>query len=168
MTRFKIIIIYQVAILLAGMVFVWEKFLSQLVHFETVYGTIFRIQGNTIPNPFLTPCFLGSLGYLVAVFLAVRLMQSPAVQRARYLRNFLLAAVLFGVSVISIEAAQYYHVIGGVSVSCTPGASPWATPCFAGTIIFIVSYIISIFIARNFIRGTYDIENKGKIRDPLD
>ena len=142
------LLIAQAMILLGGMVFAWSSLLSQFMHFGALYGTIFRIQGCTIPNPFLTPCFFGSLGYLAAVFWAVHLVQSPSARSARLLRNFLLFCTLFGLSVISFETAQYFELIGGASISCTPGAAPWATPCFVGTLVFITAYATSIFAAR--------------------
>lgn len=150
MTRTQKLIALEVALLFGGMVFSWYNLLSQFANFHALYGTIFRLQGITIPNPFLTPCFFGSLGYVAALFWSVFLLQGPVAKSQRWLRNFLLFSVVFALSVVGYETAQYFHLIGGVSVSCTPGAAPWATPCFTGMIIFALAFAVSVVTARSF------------------
>lgn len=138
----------QATLLFGGLVFAWTNLFSQFAHFNALYGTIFRVQGCTVPNPFLTPCFFGSLGFIVAVFWSVHLVQSAGARSERYLRNFLAGCSMFALSVVALETAQYYKLIGGASVSCTPGATPWTTPCFTGMLVFLVAFIVSVVATR--------------------
>ncbi len=130
------------------MVFAWTNLFSQFANFNALYGTIFRIEGCTVPNPFLTPCFFGSLGFVAAVFWSVRLWQSASTRSERYLRNFLAGCSVFALSVVTLETMQYYKLIGGASVSCTPGAAPWTTPCFTGMLVFLFAFIVSAIAVR--------------------
>ena len=153
MTHERKLLIIQALVLFGGTVFAWSNFLPQISRFQSLYGTIFKFTGCTVPNPFLTACFLGSFAFLVALLWSFSIYQSPNPVRERHLRNFLLLCVIFATSVIAYETAQYYKFIASaVSVSCNPGASPFTTPCFYGDIFFIVAFIISVFAVRRFTR----------------
>lgn len=153
MTPAKKLLITQSLVLLAGTVFAWSNFLPQIGRFESLYGTVFKFTGCTVPNPFLTACFFGSFAFLLALLWSFSIYQSPHPARARRLRNFLFICVLLATSVIAYEAAQYYNLLAStVSVSCNPGASPFTTPCFYGDIFFLISLAVSIFTVREFAR----------------
>ncbi len=142
-------LILQSLVLLGGTIFAWSNFLPLVSHFYALYGTLARVAGCTIPNPFLTPCFYGSFAFLVALLWSVSIYERPSLVQERRLRNFLLLCVVFAGSVVAYEAAQYYKIISdAVSVSCTPGASPFKTSCFYGTFIFIAAYIAAIVATR--------------------
>lgn len=144
----KKILLAQAIVLLGGTVFSWYHLLPMVSRFQSVYGTLFHFVGCTVPNPFLTPCLYGSVAFLIALLWSMSMYRYPGHARERRLRNFLLFCVAFGVVAVSYETAQFYHVIGGYSVSCDPGASPFATPCFFGTFFYIGAYVIAIVAAR--------------------
>lgn len=142
-------LVAQSLLLFGGMVFAWSNLISQFTHFYTLYGTLFKVAGCTIPNPFLTPCFFGSVGFLIAVFWSVNVYQIPSRIGERRLRNFLTFCSVFAVFAVVYEMAEYYHWISSaVSISCTPGISPFVSPCFFGTLIFIVVTALAFFIVR--------------------
>lgn len=149
MAHTKKLLVLQSLILLGGTVFAWSNFLPQISRFQSLYGTLFKFTSCVVPNPFSTACFFGSFAFLVALLWSLSIYQNPGYRRERYLKNFLLLCVGFATLVIAYEAAQYYKIIGSAfSVSCNPGASPFATPCFYGDFFFITAFVVSLFTAR--------------------
>ncbi|MFA7302399.1 MAG: hypothetical protein WC030_01485 [Candidatus Paceibacterota bacterium] len=141
----KVLLGIQVAILFVGTVFAWSKLIPQLTNFYALYGTFFRVSDCVVPNPFVTACLYGSLAFIVALFWSVRVYVAPSYTSERYLRNFLVFCVAFAGSVVLSEAGEYYHWYSStVSVTCSPGVSPLATPCFTGLIFFLITCLISV------------------------
>jgi len=141
----------QTLVLFGGMVFAWSKLIPQLVDFYARYGTFFRVSDCVVPNPFLTACLYGSLAFAGALYWSLRVYLSPAYMSERYLRNFLVFCVAFAGSVVLSETVEYYKLFTGVvSVTCSPGVAPVATPCFTGMIFFIVALVMALFTTRRF------------------
>lgn len=132
----KKLIRIQTIILFLGTIYAWSKLLPQFATFS--------------PNPFLTACLYGSLGFLVALFWSVFVYQQPTERSERYLRNFLLFCVLFAASVVTYEAFVYYHLFGlrTNAFICTPGVHPLETPCFTGMVFFITAFLASLVATR--------------------
>jgi hypothetical protein len=146
----KNLLLLQSLILVGGTVFAWSKLLGQFDNFKFVYGTIFRFQDCVIQNPFLTPCFWGSLAFIIATVVSFFIWIKPVYTRERYLRNFLLFCVFFAGSVVVYEFVEYYKLFGAntVSVSCTPGVFPLFSPCFTGLLFFLCAYSWSVGVTR--------------------
>jgi hypothetical protein len=145
----KQLLVLQALTLFGGTVFAWSKLLPQFMDFQERYGTLFRFNDLTIPNPFLTACLYGSTAFLVVLFWSVRVYQNPSERSERYLRNFLLFCVAFAASVVASEAIAYYEIFAApISVTCSPGVPPTETPCFYGMLFFIAAFSISIFATR--------------------
>jgi hypothetical protein len=142
----KTILLVQSFVLLCGTLFAWSKLIPQISNFQALYGTIFRYKDCTVPNPFLTACFFGSLAFIVALLWSSRVLQEPSHTKERRLRNFLLFCVIFAGSILLYEFADFYKLFksGGIPISCSPGEEPWKTPCFFGLIFFLLSYITAI------------------------
>lgn len=149
MTLTRKLLIAQSVILLGGAMIAWSALIPMMTNFYALYGTFWHFNDCIIPNPLTTACLYGSLAFLVALYWSLIVFQTPTPRSERYLRNFLLFCVIFGGSVLTLEAAQYYKFIATpISVSCNPGASPFGTPCFYGTIAYILAFITSIFATR--------------------
>lgn len=151
----KKLLVVQSLILFGGTVFAWSKLLAQFSNFHSLYGTIFKFSGCTVPNPLLTACFYGSTAFLVALFWSIMLYQDPNPVSERRLRNFLLFCVIFAGSVVAYEAVEYYKLLGGGTTAfiCTPGVSPLQTPCFFGMLFFIAAFTFSVSVTRRFGSG---------------
>ncbi|MDE1925499.1 MAG: hypothetical protein KGH79_05015, partial [Patescibacteria group bacterium] len=145
MVTTKRLFLVQLLILLGGTVFAWSNLLPQISRFQALYGTLFRFKDCVVPNPFSTACFFGSFAFLFAVLWAFDIYRRPGLTRERHLRNFLFICVTFATAVIVYEAAQYHHLVGNaLSFSCNPGASPFATPCFYGDLVFVLAFIVAV------------------------
>lgn len=145
----KGLLIAQVLVLVGGTAFAWSKLIPQFQNFFALYGTLFRFSGCAVPNPLATACLYGSTAFLVALFWSVTVYQNPQYASQRRLRNFLLFCVVFAGSVVLYETAEYYKLFtSAVSVTCTPGAFPLATPCFYGMLFFIAAFTISVSATR--------------------
>ena len=140
----------QSGILFIGTIVAWTGLLNQLQAFHAQYGTYFRFVDCTTPNPLLTPCFFGSVAFLIALFWSVLAFQDAAKNHVRALRWFLLACVIFAASVFSYETAEYYKLFnpGAFSVTCAPGVPPFKTTCFYGLVAYIGAFITAIFVMR--------------------
>ncbi|MBU6214913.1 hypothetical protein KGM48_03700 [Patescibacteria group bacterium] len=138
----------QTLILFVGAVVAWSSALSQIVDFLARYGTLLRFDELLIPNPLLTSCLYGSIAFLIVLFWSTLVLGRPSYLSERNLRNLLLFCVAFAASVVSMEAAAYYHVIGAVSFTCSPGIAPTATPCFRGLLAFGAAFLAAILAAR--------------------
>ncbi|PJE76116.1 hypothetical protein COV04_01130 [Candidatus Uhrbacteria bacterium CG10_big_fil_rev_8_21_14_0_10_48_11] len=149
-------------ILLAGGVFIsWTTTLGQFRTFHTLYGTLFRFNDCAIPNPFVTACFYGAVAFLVAFGWSLWLsLGSENRTGERYLKNFLLFAVLFAISVLTYESLEYYKVFsfGGKIITCSPGTPLYTTPCFYGMLFFLTSYFTALVTLR-FVSVKSTIDN---------
>ena len=146
----KKLLLAQTLTVLGGAILAWSNLIPQLRNFLSLYGTLFKFSGCAVPNPLATACFYGSTAFLVALFWSVRVYQRPTYASQRWLRNFLLFGVVFAASVVAYEALTFYKFIsaGTVSVTCTPGASPFQSPCFFGMLFFICAFTISVVATR--------------------
>ena len=143
------LIALQTLFLLVGSMFAWSKLVPQMTTFYAIYHTFWHFVGCTVPNPLTTACLYGSIGFVVALVWSLKVLGTPTYTGQRYLRNFLLGCSIFAASVVAYEALVYYKIIAAtVSVSCTPGASPLASPCFTGMTFFILAFATSIFATR--------------------
>ena len=143
-------LVVQSVILLFGTLFAWSKLIPQFANFNAIYGTLFRFRDCTVPNPFVTACFFGSVAFIVALFWSSRILQEPTHTGERRLRNFLLFCVIFAGSVLLYEFADFYRWIpqSGIPISCSPGVVPWKTPCFFGLLFFLLAYVTSILTTK--------------------
>lgn len=140
---------YALSLILGGgVVFAWSTLIGQFERFFDLYGTLFKVSNCIVPNPLVTPCLYGATALIGALVWSLWLLYRPTPVGSRWLRNFLVFGVVFAVSVVTVEALQFYQVIGGPSVSCSPGASPTQTPCFTGMLFFAAACLVSWAIAQ--------------------
>ncbi len=148
-TQARGLVALQTVFLLVGSMFAWSKLVPQVTTFYATYHTFFHFVGCTVPNPLKTACLYGSLGFIVALVWSLSVYQTTTYLREKRLSIFLLCCSVFAATVVAYEVLIYYKVIAGaISVSCTPGLSPLASPCFTGMIFFILAYITSLVATR--------------------
>ncbi len=143
------LLLVQVLLLGGGALFSSYTIFGQLYEFRALHGTIFRFADTFTNNPLATPCFFGSLAFLIAFTAAVVLLLRFDVRDERWLRNFLIFGVCFAAVVLLYEACDYFKWIHvGTSVSCAPGVHPLQSPCFVGFIFFVLSALCAQGIVR--------------------
>lgn len=143
--QLTILFALQAVILLGGVIFSWRALFLQFNAFYAIYGDILRVKDCVIPNPITTPCFYGSVAFIVALAWAVVLLRIRSEKSLRYLRNFLIFGVCFALAALAYEAVQYYYPsFSGPKISCNPGEHPLKTPCFSGLLFFVMAAFTSV------------------------
>jgi hypothetical protein len=141
----------QSFVLFIGTIFAWYTVYSDFSRFYGIYGSLTRIQNCSIPNPVTTPCFYGAFvflaGFIWSLIILKRNMGNRSAQEKRL--NFLLiAGTVFAWGNFAYETIKFYLVRSGPKLSCSgvPTDNIIFTSCFYGSVIFLLSLIVSIII----------------------
>ena len=127
-------------ILAGGTIFAWYTVFNDFSRFQRIYGTIFRIENCSIPNPVLTPCFYGAIAFVIALVLSVRKLEKP-------LYVLLIGGTIFAWSNFGYEVYKFYATIG-IKTSCSGVITEnvFSTPCFYGALIYLLALITIKYI----------------------
>jgi hypothetical protein len=101
-----------------------------------------------MPNPLSTPCFYGGVMFVVAFIWSVWILFSERTLTGsqKYLKNLLIFGVVFAWGNFAFEWYKYFTSNGDyVGCAGVPVPTPFQTPCFYGAMIYLASYIISIY-----------------------
>lgn len=142
MNRKKLLILQSI-IIFGGVAFAWF----------TVANDFLRFYSNTRAiNPIFTPCFYGAIGFLIAYIYSLYIYfakETTSKKHQRYLMIFLLCGTIFGWSNFILELCRFYFISGSkTSCSGLVVSSPFVTPCFYGSVIYLLSLISSVFAWR--------------------
>lgn len=133
----------QAIILFAGTAFAWTTVALDFVRFTNNQGV----------NPITTPCFYGAIGFLVAYFYSLFIYFTNSKNQKKhqkYLVIFLVAGTLFGWGNFIIEFCRFYFFKNPTSCSGLVVSTPFATPCFYGSVIYLLSLASSFITLRQF------------------
>lgn len=122
-------------------------FLGVLFSWATVAGDFIRYQSGQGTNPLTTPCFYGAMGFLLAYFYSLYIyFQKPDMQKRhqKYLVIFLISGTLFGWGNFTLEFCKFYFFKNPTSCSGLAVSTPFATPCFYGSVIYLMALISGI------------------------
>ncbi len=142
----------QVVALFAGAVFAWYTVVNDFLRFYDIEGTVFRIKDCvTMPNPVTTPCFWGAVGFIVALVWALKLTKSHSSvtpKKHSYFTLYLVACVIFGWTNFSLVLFRFLGNHGKPTIGCSGQitTNPFSTPCFWGSVFFLLSLLIAIYI----------------------
>lgn len=142
----------QIGVLLAGTLFAWFTIITDFLRFYATEGTFFKIADCVYPNPVTTPCFYGGFAFAFALIWAVKLLgaDTETLKRGeKHLTWFLVGGNIFAWSNFLNLVYHFYNVPLGQGVSCSgvPAPSPFATPCFYGSVLFLLSlFATGIFV----------------------
>ena len=144
----------QPLVLLGGTIFAWFSVYTDFARFYKFYGTLTRIQNCVIPNPVTTPCFYGAFAFLIAFLWSLYILKQKVenrISQQKKLNILLIASTIFAWSNFFLGIYQYYAAKNGPKVSCSgiPTDNAILTPCFFGSIIFLLALIVSITIIRS-------------------
>lgn len=143
----------QSLVLLAGTIFAWYTVYSDFSRFYNLYGTLTKISGCSIPNPITTPCFYGAFAFLGAFIWSLYILKMPRVKQIAHEKKLvilLIGSTIFAWSNLALEIYNFYIQKVSSKVSCSGVATDniYTTACFIGSMIFLVSLIVSIAINR--------------------
>ncbi len=141
----------QVYALLAGVVVSWTTVVIDFMRFFRAEGTLLKVNDCLFPNPVTTPCFYGAIAFIVAFAWAIWLVgkqDDVRIRSQKFLLVFLSAGTMFAWSNFGILLYNFYTALPGAGVGCSgiPTSNPFMTPCFYGSMLFLLALIISIII----------------------
>lgn len=111
------------------------------------YGALLDFSGGVVTNPLLTPCFWGSIVFVVALAWTVRilLLRDTTRQHGSLARLWwlLLGGTLFALLNNLPVVYQFYTKPAGGIVSCSAGVvtNPFITSCFLGFAAFLLAFL---------------------------
>jgi hypothetical protein len=122
-------------ILFGGSIFAWYTVFNDFSRFQRIYGTIFRIENCSVPNPVTTPCFYGAIAFVIALILSIKKNEKP-------LYILLIGGTIFAWSNFAYEVYKFYASTG-VKTSCAGVITNnvFTTPCFYGACIYLLALI---------------------------
>lgn len=140
-----------VIVIFGGALFAWYTVIQDFIRFFDIEGTVFRIKDCAFPNPVTTPCFWGAVAFVVALLASIAIMRNNALT-AQYrgykkLVLFLFAGNVFAWSNAIYGIVDFYkHKDAGPVIGCSGllVANPFMTPCFWGSVLFLLSLVASI------------------------
>lgn len=145
--------IYKVQIfaLTIGTVFAWTTAVVDFLRFYQTEGTLFKIADCVYPNPVTTPCFYGAIAFAIALVWAISLLKKEGEARAKsekYLAGLLVAGTVFAWTSFGRLAYNFYTALPGQGIGCSgvPMENPFVTPCFIGSVLFLLALIVSLVI----------------------
>lgn len=143
----------QTIVLLGGTIFAWITVVRDFQRFYGYEGTIFKISNCVVPNPVTTPCFYGAFAFLIALIWSIKLLRqndpSRRLTSQRRLRWLIVASVLFAWGNFAYVAYKFYAPqadhkgCSGIAVS-----TPFITPCFFGSVIFLIALVVALIVIR--------------------
>ena len=135
-----------------GVLFSWYTAVNDFIRFYNTEGTIFKIKDCFFPNPVTTACFYGAIAFLVAFIWSVYILKNKDAVKKEFhqtrLSWLLAAGTIFAWANFANVLYKFYGTGSNIGCSGVPISSPFLTPCFYGSVIFLVSLIIALIIVK--------------------
>ena len=141
----------QAFVLFLGTIIAFLSVYDDFIRFYGAEGTIFKIENCVYPNPVLTPCFYGAFAFLGTFFWTLFILKKNEkvlrVQQEKYLSWFLVGGTIFAWGNFAKLSFDYFE---GSRFGCSgaPMILPFFTPCFYGSVLFLLALIISRVILK--------------------
>ncbi|MBI5005455.1 MAG: hypothetical protein HZC03_02540 [Candidatus Lloydbacteria bacterium] len=142
-------------VLFCGTIFAWYTTYTDFSRFFTYGGSWLRFSETIYPHPATTPCFYGAFAFLAALVWSLLILcdriESRKHEQQKYLVWFLTAGNLFAWTNALSQIVRFYTAGPGEKVGCSGVliTNPFATPCFYGASLFLLSLLIA-FLAFYF------------------
>lgn len=149
----RLFLVLQAAALLGGNIVGWTTISKEVDRFCGAQGGGFwqltAFTGTAIKNPLLTPCFWGSVVFLISLAWTISLlMEKDTARLARQLNMLwwlLAAGVLFALANNILPIYRHYTRPAGGLISCSGNlvTNPYLTSCFLGFSAFLLAFIFA-------------------------
>lgn len=128
------------AALIFGVGFSWYTVINDFIRFNSIYGTVFKVENCSVPNPITTPCFYGAIAFFIALLLLL-------FKKYSYLKYLLIGGTAFAWANFTYEAYKFYQPFNTSKIGCSgiEVINIFNTPCFYGALI----YLLALFIFLN-------------------
>jgi len=141
----------QSIVLLIGVGFAWFTVYQDFARFYGVEGTVFKIQDCILTNPVTTPCFWGAWAFLIAFIWSLFILKQTDLVRAKSEKKLtwlLIASVLFAWGNFGYVLYSFLTSTTGSTKGCSGvlTTNPFATPCFIGSVIFLIALALALVI----------------------
>lgn len=146
-------------VLFLGTIFAWYTTYTDFARFFTYGGSWFQFSGTMYPHPATTPCFYGAFAFLAGFVWSLLILydrdESRKREQQKYLVWFLVAGNLFAWTNAISQIVRFYLAAPGEGVNCSGVliTNPFATPCFYGASLFLLSLAVA-FLAFRFAEKT--------------
>ena len=144
----------QTLVLFGGSIFAWYTVYTDFVRFYGIEGTVFKIKDCALPNPVTTPCFWGAFAFIIALSWSIYILRLSdanlqAKQQSR-LNWLLIASTLFAWGNFFYTAIPFWLRGNTPGVGCSGllMTNPFTTPCFGGSVFFLIALIISLILIK--------------------
>ena len=136
-------------VLFCGTIFAWYTSYTDFTRFFIYGGSWFKFSGTIYPHPATTPCFYGAFAFLAAFAWSLLILRDSDVVRRKtqqkYLVWFLIAGNIFAWTNALSQIIRFYNAAPGEGVNCSGVliTNPFATSCFYGSSLFLLSLIVA-------------------------
>lgn len=142
---------FQSLLLLIGSIVAVRAVIIDFNLFYSYEGTLFKVKDCIIPNPVVTPCFYGAIAFVLSLVWSLTLLRRPERKKfsQKHLAWFLGAGTIFGWSNFVPILLRFNARTGTAVVGCSGQltTNPFTTPCFYGSVLFTLSFIVAAVIA---------------------
>ena len=156
-------ILLQTITLAVGSFIGWREVIAEVNYYCDAnafgIGGLTSFSGTLTTNPILTPCFWGSIAFVIALVWSLMILFNKSVKWQKVqMRNIfwlLLGATIFAWTNTSYTFYKYYADNPGIPYFGCPAEridNPFTTACFMGATAFLVALIINIFYKRKYIK----------------
>lgn len=136
-----------------GSIIAWVHIVKQFFLYYEVEETLAVYSNTVIPHPFLTACFYGGFGFLIAFFFAWKFYKKrPSSKHGLYYTIFLLGGTIFAWNFAGRDLFKFLlaDTSTGEIVGCsgTVISNPFLTACFAGALLFLLLFLINLILKK--------------------
>lgn len=150
MKGLKLIHLLQ-AVLIVGIAVAFFAIYQDFMRFYQIEGVWFKFKDCETIHPFLTPCFWGGWAFVGAYIWVVLIYTKKLQNQLTKLVWFLMGGVIFAWSSFANELYKYSEARGQEYVGCSGAivSNPFLTPCFYGSVLFLLALVIAYKISKN-------------------
>lgn len=153
-------IIGQTIFLFIGSIIGWKEVISEINYYCNAngfgLGGLTSFSGTITTNPALTPCFWGSIAFVVATIWSIAILMQKSknkqVEQMKKIFWLLLGSSIFALANTAYTFYKYYSGNEGSPNFGCPAeriVNPFTTACFMGATAFTLALITNILYKRS-------------------
>jgi len=158
-TKNQKLLFAQSLTLLIGSFIGWREVISEINYFceanNVGLGGLTSFSGNLTTNPILTPCFWGSIAFVVALIWSIYIFwlsdKTKKLKNQAKLFILLIGSVIFAWANTAYTFYKFYGNSTGTDHFGCPADridDPWTTACFMGATAFLIAFWFALVYRR--------------------